>query len=125
MTIKPPSDNFGKFDAPLVHKVCEFYKKIYLFSFKISKRDRLGIYVKIENICLETINLIIIASLEIKSDKFLPLNSARIKIEILKRLFRITNELNIINNKQYINIEIDLQEISRMTNGWIKYLKYN
>lgn len=124
MTIKPPY-GFEKFEAPLVHKVCGFYKQVYLISFKISKRDRIGIFSKIENICLEIINLIIAASLEIKNNKFLPLNSARIKIEILKRLFRIANELNIISNKQYISIETDLQEISRMANGWIKYLKYD
>jgi len=71
---------------------------------------------------LEIINLAILASLENKINKLSPLNSARIKIEILKRLFRITNELNIIETKHYIDIELSLQEISKMTNGWIKYL---
>jgi len=71
---------------------------------------------------LEVINLTILASLENKTNKILPLNSARIKIEILKRLFRITNELNILETKRYIDIELSLQEISKMTNGWIKYL---
>lgn len=107
----------------LVHKVCEFYKKIYLTSPKIPKRDRFGIYLKIENICLEMIDLLIMASLEIKADKLPILNLARIKIEVLKRLIRITYELKIIENKKYINLESDLQEISKMTNGWIKYLK--
>lgn len=108
---------------PLVHKVFEFYKKIYLISPKISKRDRFGIYLKIENICLELIDLTITASLEIKNNKLLILNSARIKIEVLKRLTRIAYELKIIENKKYLNLESDLQEISKMTNGWIKYLK--
>jgi len=118
-SIKPPPTGF---DVPLVHKICEVYKKIYLLSAKIPKKDRFGIYVKIENICLEIINLAILASLENKINKLSPLNSARIKIEILKRLFRITNELNIIETKHYIDIELSLQEISKMTNGWIKYL---
>jgi len=108
-----------------VHKICELYKKIYLLSAKIPKKDRFGIYAKIENICLEIINLVIIASLENKINKLSPLNSARIKIEILKRLFRITNELNILETRRYIDIELDLQKISKMTNGWIKYLKEN
>jgi len=108
--------------VPLVHKICEIYKKVYLLSAKIPKKDRFGIYVKIENICLEIINLAIQASLENKINKLPPLNSARIKIEILKRLLRITNELNIVEIKRYIDIELSLQEISKMTNGWIKYL---
>ena len=106
-----------------MHKICEFYKKIYSISSKIPKRDRFGIYLKIENICLEIIDLVITASLEIKSNKLPILNSSRIKIEVLKRLIRIVYELNIVENKKYINLELDLQEISKMTNGWIKYLK--
>ena len=68
-------------------------------------------------------NLIIAASFENKNNKFSLLNSARIKIEILKRLMRIASELNIIENKKYLNLEFDLQEISKMINGWIKYLR--
>jgi len=107
----------------LVHKICEFYKKIYLISPKIPKKDRFGIYLKIENLCLEIMDLVIAASLETKNNKPPILNSTRIKIEVLKRLIRTTNELNIIENKSYINLELDLQEISKMTNGWIKYLR--
>ena len=107
----------------MVHRIYEFYKKIYLISPKIPKKDRFGIYLKIENICLEIINLIINASLEMKSNKLPILNSARIKIEVLKRLVRIAYELKIIENKKYLRLELDLQEISKMTNGWIKYLR--
>ncbi|KKS34677.1 MAG: hypothetical protein UV22_C0008G0009 [Parcubacteria group bacterium GW2011_GWA2_42_35] len=66
---------------------------------------------------------IITAALELRENKLVILNSARIKIEVLKRLIRITYELNVIESKKYINLESDLQEISKMTNGWIKYLK--
>jgi len=52
-----------------VHKIFEFYKKIYLFSLKIPKKDRFGIYLKIENVCLEIIDLAINASLEPKLGK--------------------------------------------------------
>ncbi len=106
---------------PLVHKICEFYKNIYLLSPKIPKKDRFGIYLKIENICLEITTLTTTAALETKNNKFQILNSTRIKIEVLKRLFRIACELKIIEDKKYIEFEIDLQEISKMTNGWIKY----
>jgi len=108
-----------------VHKVCDFYKNIYLLFPKIPKRDRFGIYAKIESICLEIVTLSIAAALEIKPNKMAPLNSARIKIETLKRLIRVTSELNIINQKKYFDLELNLQEISKMTNGWLKYLKEN
>ncbi len=107
---------------PLVHKICEFYKIIYLLSAKIPKKDRFGIFLKIENLCLEILNLAIAAAIETKIDKLSLLKPARIKIEILKRLFRIAYDLKIIESKKYISIELGLQEISKMANGWIKYL---
>jgi len=108
--------------VPLVHKTNELYKKIYLLSQKIPKKDRFGIFVKIENYCLETIDLIIYACFEAKNDKHPYLKKARIKVETLKRLIRISCDLKIIERKSYIILENDLQEISKMLNGWLKYL---
>jgi len=66
--------------------------------------------------------LLIEAALEAKPNKLVILLTARIKIEKLKRLFGIMNELNLIETKKYIDFEFKLQEISRMTNNWIKSL---
>ena len=66
--------------------------------------------------------LAISASFEIKTDKKVFLSSARIKTETLKRIFRICHELKIIETKRYIQFETSLQEISKMINGWIRYL---
>lgn len=93
-----------------------------MFNFKISKRDRFGIYLKLENTSLEITCLIIEAALQSKTDKLPTLNTARTKIEVLKRLIRMIHELNIIPANKYLELETDLQTISRMTNGWIKYL---
>ncbi len=65
---------------------------------------------------------IITAALELRENKLVILNSARIKIEVLKRLIRMTPDLNIIQIQKYVELESELQEISKMTNGWIKYL---
>ena len=88
----------------------------------MAKRDRFGIYLKVENTCLDLITLIITAFFEKKSSRLALLFNARIKIELLKRLVRMMMELNIIQSEKYIELEFDLQEISKMTNGWIKYL---
>jgi len=108
--------------VPLAHKPYEFYKKIYLFSSKIQKRDKFGIYLKIENLFLEIIDLIITAALQGRSEKLPTLNSARIKIEVMKRLIRLTGDLSIIENKKYLELESDLQEISKDTTNWIHSL---
>ena len=79
--------------------------------------------MKIENICLETMDLIIEAALESKQNKTPLVMIARVKIEKLKRFFRMAHELNIVDYKKYISFQTDLQEISKDTNNWISYLK--
>lgn len=108
---------------PLIHKLDTFYHDLYLLGRQLSKRDRFGIYAKIENTFLNLLEFIITAALEIKFNKLNLLNSARIKTEVLKRLFRTAYQLNIITDKKYLKFELDLQEISKMINGWIRYLK--
>ncbi|HBR72044.1 MAG TPA: hypothetical protein DEA27_04580 [Candidatus Moranbacteria bacterium] len=120
----PPNGATNEFkNVPLVHKICEFYKSFYQLSSKLSKRDRFGMYLKIENICLEIMDLIIEAALESKQNKLRLVIIAHIKIEKLKRFFRMAHELNIIDYKKYISFQADLREISKNTNNWISYLK--
>ncbi len=75
-----------------------------------------------ETVCLELIAQISHATFESRPNKTPILTKARINIELLKQLFRIAHDLNIIPAFRYIEFESDLQEISRMTNGWIKYI---
>lgn len=105
-----------------MHKIYEFYKKIYLLSPKFPKKDRFGIYLKIEDATLELFNLVITVSLEKRTSKLNFLHPARIRTEVLKRLLRLCDDLRIVENNRYIELEEDLQEISKMINGWIKYL---
>ncbi|MEK7193345.1 MAG: four helix bundle protein [Patescibacteria group bacterium] len=105
-----------------MHKIGELYKTLYLLGKKIPKRDHFGIHLKIEQLCLDILELSISAALEIKEKKSFLLSNARIKNEVLKRLLRNARELSIIHERQYINIEKELIEISKMINGWLKFL---
>jgi hypothetical protein len=106
----------------LVHHIDELYKIIYSLAGKIPKRDRFGLHAKVEGVCLMILELSIAAAFDPKDRKLISLRSVRTQIEILKRFIRIENDLEIINEKMYIDLEKRLQEISKMTNGWIKYL---
>jgi len=43
----------------------------------------------------------------------------------MKRLIRLTGDLDIIENKKYLELEKDLQEISKDTTNWINSLTPN
>lgn len=99
------------------------YKNIYVLGNKISKRDKFGIYLKVENINIDLITIAINAAFNQKDKKKPLLHELRIKIETLKQLIRTMKELKIIEDKPYIVLETQLQEISRMATGWIKYVE--
>jgi hypothetical protein len=90
---------------------------------KMNKRDKLGIHSYIEKEFLKTLSLLIKSSILAKDEKHQTVKQARIEIEILKQLIRTEYELKIITEKVYLQIELKLQEISKMTNGWLKYLE--
>ena len=116
----PPRSDF---DIPLVHVVRKLYKEVYLFGAKISKRNKLGIYSKIENCLVEILSLSIDAAYKPIFAKKSVLENTRIKIETTKQIVRTANEIGVIPEKQYLAWQSSLQEMSKMTNGWLKYLE--
>lgn len=117
------NENQSPNNAVVTHKICEFYKQLYANAGKIPKKDRFGIYLKTENVCLAIIGLLLNAAFESREKKLPFLNSARIEIELLKRLIRICQEIKIIDEDKYLEMETALQEISKMTTNWINYLR--
>ncbi len=89
---------------------------------KIPKRDKFGIYLKIEQTCIESLRYAIRAAYSSKDRKIILLVELKIEIETTKHLIRLLHELNIIDQTKYLQFQIHLQEISRMTTGWQKYL---
>jgi len=60
-----------------------------------------------------------------RKNKRASLERLRINIEVIKNLVRLENELKIIKDKKYLALSADLLEISKMVNGWLKYLENN
>jgi hypothetical protein len=105
-----------------VHALRNLYKEVYVSTSKVSKRDKLGLYAEIERAILQAFSLIIAAVYKNRLEKRPILEQARIRIEIVKQLVRTAHEIRSLDEKSYIRFAATLQEISKMTNGWIKYL---
>jgi len=88
------------------------------------KKDRYAIGQRIENGILGLIEDIITASQLSKSEKVPTLQGASIKLDVLKVLIRCCKDLKIIDNKNYLLLESQLQEIGKMLGGWIKASTY-
>ena len=77
-------------------------------------------FLRVENYTLAALECAAEAAFLPKNQKLTVLLDLRRNIEITKRLVRVAGELQIIKPAKYIELSADLQEISKMTNGWIK-----
>ena len=117
--IYPPPQFF----PPIILHIRKLYTNTYQIGKKLPKSDKLGIHSVIERKILNIFQNAVEASFTEKNKKLLILEKMRIDIELVKQLIRIENEIHILNEGSYINIETALQEISKETNGWINFIK--
>jgi len=94
----------------------------YVHTKKIPKFDRYTIGEKVFDLLLEITTDTRTAEYQSAMDKRLTLEKISRKINSVKILVRLTNSLQIIDEKIYIKMESDLQEIGRMLGGWIRSL---
>lgn len=97
------------------------YELTHKLIFKFPKHERYTLGEKIENSILEAMELYILANQASKYEKEKILLKANSKIELLKILFRVSLNCQIVNSKEYLEMENRLQETGKMTQGWIKY----
>ena len=113
--------DFSRLEIPVVIKLFMIYEITHKLIFKFPKHERYTLGEKIENSILEAIEISILANQASKYEKEKILLKSNSKIELLKILFRISLNCKIIESKEYLEMENRLQEIGRMTQGWIKY----
>jgi hypothetical protein len=116
----PPESS--KFDIPLVHKVFELYKLFHGFIVLFPKTEKYSLGIKIENLILDTLEIILKSAFAQKGEKISFLKQADININILKMLIRLSNEIKSLDNKKYLIFQEKLQEIGKMIGGWTRYL---
>jgi len=114
-------NDFSKLELPVVVKLFTLYEKTHKLIFKFPKYERYCLGEKIEKTILDSVEIFILANQSSKYEKTGLLLRANSKIELLKILFRIAMNCQMINMREYLELEGMLQEIGKMTQGWIKY----
>lgn len=112
----------NKFDAPLVHKLYEFYKLFHIYIKLFPKTEKYSLGQKIENLILTSLEQSILAARAIKQEKTILLNKIDKNVNLLKILIRLAYDTKSIDNKKYIILQEQLQEIGKMIGGWLKSL---
>ena len=110
-------------EIPLIQKIYDFYRELYLVTEKMPKKDKHSLGIKIDKTTLDLMELAIEAGSTSGSDKAPLLTEASTKLDVLKLLIRLTYDVKATDQKKYLKLEEQLQEIGKMIGGWIKSLK--
>lgn len=111
------------FDTPIFTKTYDLYKEIYGLRGTIPKSDRYAVWQKVENMTLKVLEQVLVAISLPKNEKVVILNEASKKLNMLRVFVRLSKDVKAIDNKKYITLQENLDEIGRMLGGWIKNLK--
>ena len=109
-----------EFDIPIFKKIYEMYRNFYNFRSSIPKQDRYTLWQKCENILLETLENILLASQMSKEEKLPTLEKASLNLNLFRIFIRLAKEVKAIDNKKYLLLQENTDEIGRMLGGWIK-----
>ncbi len=112
-----------EFDIPIFKKTYELYKRLYGFRNAVSKQDRYTIWQRCETMMLDVLEGILLASQSSKYDKLPVLERVSQKLNFLRVFIRLMKEVKAIDNKKYVLLQQDIDEIGKMLGGWIKSAK--
>ena len=110
-------------EIPILQKVYDFYRELYLVVEKMPKKDKYTLGEKMQKTTLDLMELLIKAGYVEKIKKSPALDQAAVKLDLLKTLVRLAQDLKAISSNKYLLLEEKLQEVGRMLGGWIKSLK--
>jgi len=114
---------FNEFDVPILQNIYDLYKTFYGFRLTVNKQGRYTIWQKSENLILEILELILLASQQSKINKVPTLERASAKLNFLRVFIRLMKDIKIIDQKKYILFQEDIDKIGRMLGGWLKSSK--
>lgn len=111
------------FEPLVLKRSYELYRQIYKQIGTFPKRSRYTIGQRMENNLLELMENITLATIQIETLREPILHKASVKCDICKILFRLSYDLDLLSDRQYIELSSKLNEIGKMLGGWIKYLR--
>lgn len=115
--------NFNHNEITLIQKSYDLYKSIYELIKKFPKGDKYNLGNELKSFNLQILKLLIVAESAKRDWKQPLIEKASNKLGLLKILVRLAFDIKIIDQKKYLKLQEQLQEIGRMLEGWLKSLK--
>jgi hypothetical protein len=113
----------NEFDIPIFKKSYDLYKIFHEYRRLIPKKDRYTTFERAEHIFLDVLSGIFTASSQPKREKFSTLKKVSVKLNLFRILIRLLKDTKALDNKKYMKIQSEIDEIGRMLGGWLRSLK--
>ncbi|MBI2039243.1 MAG: diversity-generating retroelement protein Avd [Candidatus Niyogibacteria bacterium] len=105
---------------PIIQKFISAYKCWDEFVTHFPKKSRYTLGEKIGSLFIDTVELLFTAGYLRKEQKLPYLQRANSKLDLLKFFLQIAWELKALDNKKYIALSKQLDEIGKMLGGWTR-----
>lgn len=107
-------------DIPIFKRTYDLYKLLYGYRLDVPKQDRYAIWQRSEDCLLNVLEKILLASQLAKREKLPHLEQASVCLNLLRVFVRLMKDTKVIDNRKYVAIESEVDEIGRMLGGWIR-----
>ncbi len=107
-------------EFPILKKIYDLYKNLHCLRDCVARKDRHTVWERSENTTLDVLELTMLAAQRQKRDKYTALEIASAKLNVLRVLVRLAKDVKTIDQKKYIMLESQIDEIGRMLGGWMK-----
>lgn len=105
--------------VPITQRLVAGYKLWRIIHEHIPKKSKFTMGSKIDSLFLEVIEMTYVASYLSGEQKTPYLQTAIKRLDVLKFFLYVAWDAKDIDNKKYIAISEEVNEIGRMTGGWI------
>lgn len=110
-------------DIPILRKCYELYKFFYSLRNLVSKADRYTLWQRVENLILDVLEEILLASQLSKLEKLPHLERVSAKLNMLRLFLRLAKDTKVLDLKKCLQLQEIVDEIGRMLGGWMKSIK--
>lgn len=112
-------------DSSILQKVYLLLKEVIPEINRFPKNQKFTLGDRLQNQISDLLEAFIKAYYKPKSEKLPLLREANIQLEIIRHYFRLGFDLGLYNSLKYNYFAEKLQEIGKMTGGWLNSLEKN
>ena len=98
----------------------DLYRLLYSYHGRIPKSARYTLWQKCENAALAQLETLIETNHYKGEGRLQAIYVISDRLDLLKVLIRLAKDTRAIDNTQYLEIQVVIQEIGKMVGGWIK-----